>query len=142
MADSSDEAGGEKMVIITMQFRSPDLASDMASDLVPPPPLSHVASLRSQFMETEAFHTLVTEGLYENGSDSGDGYSQATSQPRHQSGQGGHGGHGGQGDNRRVKRRSLQHQADCLPSTLNFFVKLKVSKYIYFFNVDAYIPLK
>ena len=141
MADSSDEAGGEKMVIITMQFRSPDLASDMASDLVPPPPLSHVASLRSQFMETEAFHTLVTEGLYENGSDSGDGYSQATSQPRHQSGQGGHGGHGGhggQGDNRRVKRRSLQHQADCLPSTLRggrkkscsakFLVELKVSK--------------
>ena len=122
-------------MVVTMQYR----------DLTAPPHRAHVASLRSQFMETEAFHTLVTEGLYENGSDSGDGYSQAISQPRHQSGQGGHGGHGGhggQGDNRRVKRRSLQHQADCLPSTLNFFVKLKVSKYIYFFNVDAYIPLK
>ena len=44
------------------------------SDLAPPPHLAHVASLRSQFMETEAFHTLLTEGLYENGSDSGDGY--------------------------------------------------------------------
>ena len=114
-------------MVVTMHYR----------DLTAPPHRAHVASLRSQFMETEAFHTLVTEGLYENGSDSGDGYSQAVSQPRHQSGQGGHGGHGGQGDNRRVKRRSLQHQADFLPSTLrggrkkscsaNFVVKLKVS---------------
>ena len=54
------------MVIITM-----------TSDLTPPH-LSHVASLRSQFMETEAFHTLLTEGLYENGSDSGDGYNQGS----------------------------------------------------------------
>ena len=53
-------------MVITMQF----------SELGPAPHLAHVASLRSQFMETEAFHTLLTEGLYENGSDSGDGYNQ------------------------------------------------------------------
>ena len=85
------------MVIITMQFRSPDPTSDLGH----PPHLSHVASLRSQFMETEAFHTLVTEGLYDNGSDSGDGY--VMSQARQQSVQG--------PDPRRVKRKTLHHQA-------------------------------
>ena len=77
------------MVIITM-----------TSDLTPPH-LSHVASLRSQFMETEAFHALVTEGLYDNGSDSGDGF--VMSQARQQSVQG--------TDPRRVKRKTLHHQA-------------------------------
>ena len=77
------------MVIITM-----------TSDLNPPH-LSHVASLRSQFMETEAFHALVTEGLYDNGSDSGDGF--VMSQARQQSVQG--------ADPRRVKRKTIHHQA-------------------------------
>ena len=53
-------------MVVTMQYR----------DLSAPPHRAHVASLRSQFMETEAFHTLLTEGLYETGSDSGDGYTQ------------------------------------------------------------------
>ena len=78
-------------MVITMQYR----------DLPGPPHRAHVASLRSQFMETEAFHTLLTEGLYENGSDSGDsgGCSQTSGLTISQAGEG-----------RRVKRKTLQDQ--------------------------------
>ena len=77
------------MVITTMQYR----------DLSGPPHRAHVASLRSQFMETEAFHALLTEGLYETGSDSGDGCSHlAVSQAGETA--------------RRVKRKTFQDQVE------------------------------
>ena len=82
-------------MVVTMQYR----------DLTVPHQGSHVASLRSQFMETEAFHLLLTEGLYE-GSDSGDGFSQPgdLGQPRQlavsQAAE----------TARRVKRKTLQDQ--------------------------------
>ena len=84
-------------MVVTMQYR----------DLTVPPHPAHVASLRSQFMETEAFHLLLTEGLYETGSDSGDGFVQSgdLSQPRHVTAS-----QGGETAARRVKRKTFQDQ--------------------------------
>ena len=84
-------------MVVTMQYR----------DLTVPSHPAHVASLRSQFMETEAFHLLLTEGLYETGSDSGDGFTQSgdLSQPRQVTAS-----QGGETAARRVKRKTFQDQ--------------------------------
>ena len=97
-------------MVVTMQYR----------DLTVPHQGSHVASLRSQFMETEAFHLLLTEGLYETGSDSGDGFSQpgdlgqprqlAVSQTLETA--------------RRVKRKTLQDQVGDLVSPCSSVLSL------------------